>query len=118
MTQLIMFLSTGKGTWAQISRLIDQSSFDEYIIITNEFGYEKFSHKKPINKVVVNTKKDTLQLKEEIVNKLKPLVKGSQVGCNFVSGSGHEHMAFLSALLTLGVGIRLVMPGQNDFIEV
>ena len=37
---------------------------------------------------------------------------------NFVSGMGKEHMALISALLKLGVGIRLMALTKNGIEEV
>ena len=40
MPELIACLSTGKGTWGHVSRLIDDGKFDKVYLITNEFGQE------------------------------------------------------------------------------
>ena len=41
MTELIAFLSTGKGTWANVSGLIKGESWDKVYLLTNDFGKEK-----------------------------------------------------------------------------
>ena len=38
---------------------------------------------------------------------LKGKIKDPEIDINFISGTGREHMALMSALLKLGVGIRL-----------
>jgi len=48
MTQLITILSTGKGSWSQVIKLMTKRDWDSIILITNKFGKEKFT---PITKV-------------------------------------------------------------------
>ena len=52
------------------------------------------------------------------MQKLKEKISGIEVGLNIVSGSGKEHMALISALLKLGIGIRLVALTSNGVKEV
>ena len=47
------------------------------------------------------------ELREDILKNLKGRIKDVEVDVNFVSGTGREHMALMSALLKLGTGIRL-----------
>jgi len=47
MTQLIACLSTGKGTWTTIARIISSEDWENLFLITNEFGKEKFNAKNP-----------------------------------------------------------------------
>ena len=42
MSTLIACLSTGKGTWGHVSRLIQDGKFDNTILITNDYGKENF----------------------------------------------------------------------------
>lgn len=118
MTQLVVLLSTGKGSWSHVSRLIRQSGFDEVIIVTNSFGKEKFTGDSRTRFIVINPETELHPLRDHLISKLQPLVKGPQVGFNMISGSGHEHMALLSSLLALGVGVRLVVAGESDFSEL
>jgi hypothetical protein len=57
-------------------------------------------------------------LQETFLKELRDKVKGTQVALNMVSGSGPERMALLSALLKLGVGIRLVVATDTGFDEL
>ena len=45
-------------------------------------------------------------------------IKDSEVAVNFVSGTGKEHMALLSALLKLGIGIRLLALTKEGVTEI
>ena len=108
MTDLIACLSTGKGTWGHVSRLMQAEEWGKIILVTNAFGAEKFSSETPFEFLVI----DPQQSVQELVSALKGQLAGKftdlEIAVNFVSGSGKEHMALLSALQQLGAGIRLV----------
>ncbi|MDP6641997.1 MAG: hypothetical protein QGF74_01280 [Candidatus Nanoarchaeia archaeon] len=107
MTNLIACLSTGKGTWGHVSRLIQDGEWENIYLITNDFGKENFSNEKKAELIVINPIKPVKELITELETKLKGKTDG-EIALNLVSGSGKEHMAILSALLKLGVGVRLV----------
>jgi len=114
MTELVAFLSTGKGTWGHVNRLlpgINGEKWEKVFLLTNEFGVQNFKPQEGqdnVELIQLNTKGDIKGLGEEILKKLKEKVQGSEIAVNFVSGDGREHMAFTSALMKLGVGFRLV----------
>lgn len=108
MTQLIACLSTGKGTWGHVSRLMTEENWESVLLITNEYGKENFSKNEKTEFLVVNVNQGLKELRDEIKEKLKEKISGTEVAVNFVSGAGREHMALMSALLQLGVGIRLI----------
>lgn len=119
MTQLVAILGTGKGSWAHVSKLVRQGGFDEIILITNGFGKEKFSIDVDTSFIVVNFDEPIHVLLDTFIKELRPKIKGTEVALNMVSGAGGEHMALLSALLKLGLGIRLVVAGSgNNFDEL
>jgi len=118
MTDLIAILGTGKGTWGHVSKLLRQGSFENIILFTNTFGRENYKPNDRTNLLVVDFDADLLEIQKEMLEKLKPLVTGTEVAINFISGAGKEHMALLSAVLKLGVGIRLVATGDNEFLEL
>lgn len=115
MTQLVALLSMGKGSWAHVSKL--SSHFDETILITNDFGKEKYTPSSNTTLIVADLQAPLHVLQANFLNELKPLVKGTEVALNMVSGTGNEHMALLSVLLKLGVGIRLVVSTDSGFEE-
>ncbi|MBN2567019.1 hypothetical protein JXB02_02960 [Candidatus Woesearchaeota archaeon] len=112
MTDLIACLSTGKGTWGDVARVIDGIGWDQIFLITNEFGKEKFSSGKSVTLVIIDPSKPLPALVDDIRKALKGRVLGTEVGINLASGTGKEHMAVLSAVMRLGVGFRLV--GMTD----
>ena len=107
MTDLVACLST--GSWGHVNRVIDEGEFEKIFLITNALGQEKFQKKDNVELIVVNENKPVGELIEDIANGLKEKITGMEVGLNLVSGTGKEHMALISALLSLPVGIRLVV---------
>ena len=118
MTDLIACLSIGKGTWAHVSRLIEEQDWDNIFLITNEFGRENFQPKKQVEYILINSNRLLLDLIEDIKAQLQTKVNPIDVAVNLISGSGKEHMAIISALLKLGAGIRLVTLTPNGIKEV
>ena len=118
MTELVACLSTGKGTWGHVARLINDQDWDKIFLITNEFGKEKFEKKENTEFIVVDPNKFLPELVEDIKNALKDKITGLEVGVNFISGSGKEHMALMSALQQLGIGLRLVALTKEGVKEI
>lgn len=116
MTDLVATLGTGKGTWIEVRNLIETIEWDNVYLITNKFGAEKFKVKKNVNFIVINNN-DIKGMKDEIIKNLKNVLK-LEVGVNIQSGTGNEHMALISALFSLGVGIRLVIFKNNTLAEL
>ena len=60
--------------------------------------------------VELYTDKPMLELKADLMEKLKVRLAGDfEVALSIASGNGKEHMALISALLSIPVGIRLVV---------
>ena len=108
MTELIACLSTGKGTWLPVVKLINEQEWDQVFLVVTDFARKKFKTKKEVDFVVINPNRDLKDLVQDIKAQLENKVKGTQVALNLNSGTGKEHMAVLSAILKIGVGIRLV----------
>ena len=118
MATLVASLSTGKGTWAHVSKLIQDENWEKIFLVTNMFGKENFSNTKNAEMIIIDDNKEMEELKELIYNSLKDKVKDVEVCLNFVSGSGKEHMATISAVLKLGVGIRFVVSSKEGVKEL
>ena len=108
MTDLVAVLSTGKGTWGQVGALIRAENWENIYLITNSFGQEKFTSDKELKMIVLNDNMSEEEMRDKISEELKDKLK-MDVAVNFTSGSGKEHMALVSALIKIGVGIRLVI---------
>ncbi|MCG2718951.1 MAG: hypothetical protein L6408_09005 [Nanoarchaeota archaeon] len=118
MTELIACLSTGKGTWGHVSRLIQDGEWEKVFLITNEFGKENFTPEKEAEFIVIDASRGIIELRDEMYEKLKEKVQSTEVGINIVSGTGKEHTALVSAVLKLGIGIRLVALTKDGVQEV
>ena len=70
MTDLVAFLSTGKGTWGHVARVIDGEKWDKVILITNEYGKENFTAKENTELLAVDTNVGLTELRDEIFNSL------------------------------------------------
>ncbi len=108
MTDLIACLSTGKGTWGHVEKVIEGMEWGKIFLITNESSKDDFKSSKDAEMIVVDTSKTITEMADDIKKRLEGKINDLEVALNIVSGEGREHMALLSALLSLGLGIRLV----------
>ncbi|PIN69643.1 hypothetical protein COV93_04685 [Candidatus Woesearchaeota archaeon CG11_big_fil_rev_8_21_14_0_20_43_8] len=118
MAVLIANLSTGKGTWGHVSRLIADGDFDKIFLITNDFGKEKFQNEKGAELISIDVNKPIPELVNDIKGALDGKISDTEVALNLVSGSGKEHMAILSSLLKLGLSVRLYALTRDGVKEV
>ncbi len=118
MTELVAVLSTGKGTWTEVVKLITNHEWDKVILITNQFGKDTFKANEKTELVVINFEEPIELIIDKITKQLKERITGTEVALNLASGTGKEHMGLLSSLLKLGVGIRLVTYSMNIIKEL
>jgi len=121
MSILLACLSSGKGSWNHVNKLISQESWEKIYLITNSFGKENFTvpEGKPIELIVVDLRNNDLEiLRDEIKEKLKDKINDTEIAVNLVSGTGPEHMAILAAILKIGVGMRFVISSEKNFKEI
>ncbi|MFH1212034.1 MAG: hypothetical protein V1659_03845 [Candidatus Woesearchaeota archaeon] len=116
MTSLIACLSTGKGSWIEVKKLISSGMFEKTFLVTNDFGREKFQTDDKTELIVIDNQADTQEIIKGIVAGLGSKLSG-EVALNMTSGSGKEHMALLSAIMKLGLGFRLVEPGEQGGVK-
>jgi len=117
MTTLIACLSTGKGTWGHVGKLINSKKFEKVILVCNQWSKDNYQNEKGAEMVIIDGYKPLEENLAILEPTLKEKVTDTEVALNMVSGSGSEHMAVLSALLKLGVGIRLVVAGDGDEVK-
>lgn len=116
MPTLLACLSTGKGTWSEVSRIIQAQPWTNIFLITNQFGKENFTGKpENVHLLVLNLDADCFSLVQEIKKQLKDKISDFEVALNLASGSGKEHMALLEAVLEMGLNFRLVTVINNQF---
>ena len=118
MTDLVACLSNGEKSWIHVRRLIDEAEWKSIFLITDEHGKKNFSCDKKINFVTVDFKKPVFELIGDINKGLKGKLTDFEAALNIVSGTGKEHMAILSAVLKLGVGIRLMAVTKEGVKEL
>ncbi len=115
--ELIALLSSGKGTWAQIAGLMTHGEWEKIIIIGGDFAKD-FKHEKPFEFIRIDLDKKIKDLREEFLEKLKGKVKGMEVALSIASGDGKEHMALVSALINLPVGVRFAALTKEGVIDL
>ncbi len=102
--ELICFLGSGEGTWGQVAGVINKGEWESIILVGTDFA-RKFDSQKDFEFIEVKST-GLLELKDEIMNKLKGKIRGTEVALSIASGNGKEHMALISAILSLPAGIR------------
>ena len=102
--ELVALISSGKGTWAQVAGVINRGDWDNIILIGDDFA-KQFTSEKDFEFIEIKSSR-IMELKDEILKKLQGKIKGTEVALTIASGTGREHMALISALLSLPVGIR------------
>jgi len=118
MACLVASLSTGKGTWAHVNQVITNEKWDKIFLITNSFGKDNFKNTMNAELIILDDNQSLEQQKEIIKDNLKGKLTGTEVGLNLYSGSGKEHMAIISAILSLGYGFRLMTAENNTIKEI
>lgn len=118
MTDLIACVSAPEKSWAHIERLINEQDWSKIFLITNDSGRKNFKPEKKVDFVVVDFQKPVFELIDSIKNGLKGKISDFEVALNLVSGTGKDHMAILSALLKLGVGVRLMAVTKDGVKEL
>ena len=107
--EFVAFVGKDKERWGQIKALINHIDCNRAFIVKDKetAGFELSSNTSCID---VDCSKPLVELKSEIMDKLKVgLSKDLEVCLSIASGTGKEHMALISALLSIPVGIRLVV---------
>ena len=114
--ELVVFMGDDKENWGQVNGLINRGEWEKIIIVKSKSS-DDYESPKEADIVLVDTSKPLLELKEDIINKLRKKFEGFDAHVSIASGTGKEHMALISALLSIPVGIRLVVFTKNG-VEV
>lgn len=117
MTSLIASLGSEKATIAHVAELIKRENWEK-IILVSETKHAEIPQKQNIEYIIINPNNMLSDLAEEIKERLKEKINDIEIALNVVSGSGKIHMATLSALLKLGLGIRLVALTKQGIKEI
>jgi len=117
MPTLIACLSSGKGTWTEVSQLIKAQEWSKVFLITNKFGQENFKPSPNTQLILIDYFKEISEIAEQIKQQLKDQIQDFEIALNLVSGTGKEHMALLKAIMELGLNFRLTTL-KNNQLEV
>ncbi len=112
--ELVAFLGTGEGTWGQVAGVINKGDWENIILIGNDFA-KKFDSEKDFEFIEIKSSQIT-ELKDEILKKLRGKIKGTEVALSIASGTGKEHMALISGLLSLPAGIRFTALTKDGIV--
>lgn len=118
---LIACLTTGKGTWSKVKEIINSEEWKKIYLITNTFGKEKFNATKDATFITININETPDIIRDKIISELHELkneIGFNDVAINISSGTGVEHSAIISAIMKLGVGLRLVELKNNKLITL
>jgi hypothetical protein len=115
--EFIALLSSGEGSWAQVAGLIKQGEWDKIILVGDDFA-SKFKCEKQYEFINVKMNQPIAILKDVLLDKLKGKLSGMEVALTIASGTGKEHMALISALLSIPVGVKFVALTKDGIIEL
>ncbi|MEK6854671.1 MAG: hypothetical protein AABX73_00425 [Nanoarchaeota archaeon] len=106
---LVAFLGNDKENWGQITALINKIKECDKIVLVKDKETKEFPSNEKCIIIEIDSKRSLTEIKKEIHDKIKrELSEDFEVALSIVSGSGKEHMALISALLSIPVGVRFV----------
>jgi hypothetical protein len=112
--ELVALLGNGEGTWGQITGVINHGDWDN-IILLGDSSAKQFTNKKDFEFIEIKDG-SIIDLKDEISKKIKSKIKGIEVALSIASGNGKQHMALISALLSLPVGIKFAVLTKDGLV--
>ncbi|MEK6819805.1 MAG: hypothetical protein AABY03_01230 [Nanoarchaeota archaeon] len=115
--ELIALLSKDEENWGQVSGLINHGEWEK-VIILGDASAKKFSHKSKFEFIQVDLGNKIQFLKDEFAKKLQGKISGMETALSIASGDGKEHMALISALINLPVGIRFAALTKDGVIDL
>jgi len=113
--ELVAFLGNDRETWGQVTGLINHGQWEKIILVKSKDA--DYAAPKEAEEIIIDSSKSLIELKEELIKRLRPKFSGFEANLSIASGTGKEHMALISALLSIPVGIRLVVFTKNG-VEV
>ena len=107
--EFVACVGSDEHNWGQITALLNRLEYEKTVLVVDALasGY-------PTNDkctiIKVDMSQPLLSLQKEIQEKLRKCIGGEfEVALSLASGAGKEHMAVLSALLNIPVGVKLVV---------
>ncbi|MBI3033746.1 hypothetical protein HYY72_01160 [Candidatus Woesearchaeota archaeon] len=118
MTDLVACLGTDERVWEYLKRLIERQEWGNVYLISGKGETSFKCGEREAIFLEVDTKLPLQQLTEQIRKKLDSRILDTEAAVNISLGTGKEHMALISALLKLGLGIRLVAYTPDGVREI
>jgi hypothetical protein len=110
---LVAMIGKGNEGLGQVSALINRFDAEKMILIKDK-SVESFPENEKCEVLEVNCDADLASLCTEMKTKLNvALNKDFEVALSIASGTGKDHMALISALLTIPVGVKIVAYTKN-----
>ncbi len=92
-----------------MNKVISSQPWSRVFLLANEFAQQHYTpNGTNVELIPVNSLQELPVLVQEIKRSLQGKVADFEVGLNFISGTGKEHMAVLEAVMQLGLNFRLV----------
>ncbi|MAG07370.1 hypothetical protein CMI46_00975 [Candidatus Pacearchaeota archaeon] len=113
--ELIALLTSNKQTWSQVSGLIKEGEWDNIIVLGTDEA-KSFTAEKNFEFIKTDFDQRLVDLKQELQEKLKGKIKGTEVALTIASGNGKEHMALISAILSQPAGIRFTALTKDGIV--
>ncbi|MEI6731964.1 MAG: hypothetical protein WCK90_04775 [archaeon] len=111
--ELVAFVGLDRESWGQISGLVNRIEADRIVLVINKAVVD-FPELERCEKVFVDSSMPLMQLRDDIKSKLNSKLSGEfEVALSIASGTGKEHMALVSALLAIPVGIKIAVFTQK-----
>jgi len=110
---LVAFLGTDTENLGQITALVNKGEWDNVLLLKNK-STQDIQTSKPYKSLDIDASIPLLQLKDQMKQALKPHLSNEfEVALSLSSGTGKEHMALISALLSTPVGIKIAAFTKN-----
>lgn len=110
--ELIACLGSDRESWGQVTGLINHGNWDKIILIKTQDSQD-YPTPQGVEEIIIDSSKPLVFLKQDLLSRLKNKFSEFEASLSIASGSGKEHMAIISALLSIPVGIRLVAFTKN-----
>jgi hypothetical protein len=116
MTSLIASLGTERPTIAHVNEIIKRENWEKIYLIS-EAKHDEIKADN-VEYILINQNMILSDLAEFIRKKLTGKINDLEVAVNIISGTGKINMAVLSAVLKLGLGIRLIALTKEGIKEI
>lgn len=107
--EFVAFLGQDEHNWGQVTALLNRLEYERAILVVDAMS-ANYPQNEKCTIIRIDTSQALLAVQQELSTKLKKELHGDfEVALSLASGTGKDHMALLSALLNLPVGVKLVV---------